>query len=111
MPAPSLTEYGKLPSLGLIRHYQRHQSWYVQQGRLLVSGAKFGVSATKTASGSAYVFSPDEVAQMLRGWLVGYAQWQALLKSKPHLPFSQHDAITDAMARHVAYDAYIQIIS
>jgi hypothetical protein len=111
MPAPSPTEFGKLSNLGLIRHYQRHQSWYIQQGRLLVAGAKFGVSATKIAAGSAYVFSEDEVAQMLRGWLAGYAQWQALLKSKPNLPFNQYDTITDAMARHVAYDAYIQIIS
>ena len=111
MPALSLTEYGKLASWGLIRHYQQKQSWYIQQGKALVSGAKFGVSATKTASGSAYVFSPDEVGQMLRLWLMVNTPWQALLKSKPNLPASQYDVLTDAMARHVAYDAYIHIIS
>jgi hypothetical protein len=111
MPAPSLTELGKLSSWGLIRHYQQKQSWYIQQGKALVAGAKYGVSTTKTASGSVYVFSQDEVGQMLRLWLMINSQWQALLKSKPNLPVSQYDTLTDSMARHVAYDAYIQIIS
>jgi len=111
MPALSLTERGKLSAWGLIRHYQQNQGWYVQQAKLLVAGAKFGVSATKTASGSAYVFNQDEVGQMLRLWLEVNPQWQALLKSKPNLPVSQYDFLTDVMARHVAYDAYIQIIS
>src|SRR5467141_2869181 len=111
MPSLSWTELGKLSSLGLIKHYQQKQSWYIQQAKLLVAAAKFGVSATKTASGAAHVFSQDEVAQMLRLWLMVAPQWQALLKSKPHLPISQYDTLTDAMARHVAYDAYIQITS
>jgi hypothetical protein len=111
MPAPNLTEYGKLSSLGLIRHYQQNQSWYIQQGKVFVAAARFGASATNPASGSAHVFSHDEVASILRLWLIGYPQWRALLQSKPHLPNSQYDFITDAMARHVAHDAYIQIIS
>lgn len=111
MPDLSLAERGKLSSLGLIRHYQQHQNWYIQQGRLLVAAAKFGVSATKTASGAAHVFSHDEVAQIFRLWLIVNPQWQALLKSKPHLPITQYDTLTDAMSRLVAYDAYIQIIS
>jgi hypothetical protein len=111
MPAPSLTEYGKLLSLGLIAHYQRNQTWYIQQGKILVAAAKFGVSATKVASAAAHVFNQDEVGQMLRLWLMVNSQWQALLQSKPHLPVGQYDALTDAMARHVAYNAYIQIIS
>jgi hypothetical protein len=110
MPAPSLTELGKLAAWGLIRHYQLNPSWYVQQGKLLVAGAKYGVQATKTASGSVYVFSQEEVGGMLRMWFTVSPQWQALLKSKPHLPVSQYDIITDAMARYVAYDAYLQII-
>ena len=111
MSAPSPTEIGKLSGLGLLRHYQRKQSWYIQQGKLLVAGAKFGVSATKTTSGAAYVFSQDEVASMLRLWLIVDQQWLALLKSKPNLPNSQYDTLTDAMSRYVAYDAYIQITS
>jgi len=111
MPAPSLTEVGKLAGLGLLRHYQQKQVWYIQQGKLLVAAARFGVSATKTASGAAHVFSQDEVAHMLRLWLIVNPQWQALLKSKPNLPNSQYDTLTDAMSRYVAYDAYIQIIS
>ena len=59
MPALRLTEYGKLSSWGLIRHYQQKQSWYIQQGKALVAGAKFGVSAAKTVSGSVYVFSQE----------------------------------------------------
>lgn len=55
MPAPSLTEQGKLSSWGLIRHHQQKQSWYIQQGKALVTRAKFGVSTTKTTSGSVYV--------------------------------------------------------
>lgn len=111
MPAPSLTEYGKLSSLGLIRHYQQNQSWYIQQGKVLVAVARFGVSSMKTSSGSAHVFSQDEVADILGLWLIRYPQWLALLQKKPHLPNTQYDFITDAMARHVAYDAYIQITS
>jgi hypothetical protein len=111
MPAPSLTEYGKLSSLGLIAHYQQHQKWYIQQGKVLVAAAKHAVALTKTVSGSAYVFSQDEVAQILRLWLMVNVQWQTLLKNKPNLPASQYDFLTDAMARHVAYDAYITIIS
>jgi hypothetical protein len=111
MPAPSLTEYGKLSSLGLIMHYQKHQNWYIQQGKVLIAAAKFAVGATKRASGSAHVFSQDEVAQILRIWLMVNLQWQALLQSKPNLPVSQYDFLTDAMARYVAYDAYITIIS
>jgi hypothetical protein len=111
MPAPSLTELGKLSSLGLLRHYQQKQSWYIQQGKLLVGAARIGVSSTKIASGSVHVFSQDEVAQMLRLWLTVNQQWQALLKSKPNLPNSQYDVLTDAMSRHVAYDAYIPITS
>jgi hypothetical protein len=111
MPAPSLTEYGKLSSLGLITHYQRNQNWYIQQGRILVTNAKFAVGATKIATGSAHVFSQDEVAMMLRLWLMVNQQWRQLLQSKPNLPNSQYDVITDAMARHVAYDAYLSIIS
>jgi integrase len=38
-------------------------------------------------------------AQMLRMWLMVNSQWQALLKSKPNLPVSQYDFLTDAMAR------------
>jgi len=37
MPAPSLTEVGKLAGLGLLRHYQQKQVWYIQQGKLLMS--------------------------------------------------------------------------
>lgn len=59
----------------------------------------------------AHVFSQDEVAQMLRLWLMVNQQWRALLQRKPHLPTSQYDTLTDAMARYVAFDAYIQIIS
>jgi hypothetical protein len=105
MPAPSLTEYGKLSSLGLIMHYQKHQNWYIQQGKVLIAAAKFAVAATKRASGSAHVFSQDEVAQILRIWLMVNLQWQALLQRKPNLPASQYDFLTDAMARYVAYDA------
>ena len=111
MPVPSPAEIGKLSGLGLLRHYQQKQSWYIQQGKLLVAGAKFGVSATKTTSGAAYVFSQDEVANMLRLWLMVDQQWLALLKSKPNLPNSQYDTLTDAMSRYVAYDAFIQITS
>jgi hypothetical protein len=111
MPAPSLTEIGKLSSLGLLRHYQRNQNWYVQQGKGLVAAVRFAVSATKTTSGSAHVLSQDEVAQMLRIWLTVNQQWQLLLKSKPNLPVVQYDLITDAMARYVAYDAYLPIIA
>lgn len=111
MPAPSLTEIGKLTGLGLLRHYQQKQSWYIQQGKLLVAAAKLGVSYTKTVSGASHVFSQDEVGQMLRLWLMVNPQWQALLQSKPHLPTSHYDLLTDAMSRYVAYDAYIQIIS
>ena len=111
MPAPSLTELGKLSSLGLLRHYQQKKSWYIQQGKLLVAAARIGVSSTKVASGAAHVFTQDEVAQMLRIWLIINSQWQALLQRKPNLPHSQYDVLTDAMSRHVAYDAYIQIMS
>jgi hypothetical protein len=111
MPAPSFTELGKLSSLGLLRHYQQKQSWYIQQGKVLVAAARMGVSYTKVASGAAHVFTEDEVSQMLRLWLNINPQWQALLKSKPNLPNSQYDVLTDAMSRHVAYDAYIQIMS
>lgn len=111
MPAPSLTELGKLSSLGLLRHYQQKQSWYIQQSWILVAAARFGVSATKPASGAVYVFSQDEVAGMLRLWLIVNPQWQALLQSKPNLPNSQYDVLTDSMSRYVAYDAYIQITS
>lgn len=76
-----------------------------------MTAARFGVSATKTTSGAAHVFSRDEVANMLRLWLMVDQQWLALLKSKPNLPNSQYDTLTDAMSRHVAYDAYTQIIS
>jgi|SRR6516162_8963147 hypothetical protein len=111
MPVPSPAEIGKLSGLGLLRHYQQKQSWYIQQGKLLVAGAKFGVSATKTTSGAAYVFSQDEVANMLRLWLIVDQQWLALLQSKPNVPNSQYDTLTDAMSRFIAYDAYAQIIS
>lgn len=111
MPAPSLTEIGKLSSFGLITHYQRNQNWYVQQGKVLVATAKYVVSATKSNSGSSYVFSQDEVAGMLRIWLMVNQQWRQLLQRKPNLPAAQYDLITDAMARHVAYDAYIKIIT
>ena len=112
MPAPSLTEIGKLSILGLIRHYQARQHWYVQQGKVLLASARVGVSTlTNTNSGAVHVFSQDEVALMLRVWLTAEQQWQALLSNKPHLPVSQYDIITDSMARYVAYDAYIQIIS
>jgi hypothetical protein len=82
MPAPSLTEYGKLSSLGLITHYQRNQNWYIQQGRILVTNSKFAVSATKIATGSAHVFSQDEVAMMLRLWLMVNQQWQQIIAIK-----------------------------
>ena len=111
MPAASLTEVGKLAGLGLLRHYQQKQVWYIQQGKLLMAQATLAVSYTKTTSGAAHVFSQDEVAQMLRLWLIVNHQWQALLKSKPNLPNSQYDALTDAMSLFVAYGAYIQIIS
>jgi hypothetical protein len=94
MPAPSLTEMGKLSSLGLIRHYQTRQHWYIQQGKVLVASARLGVrTITKTNSGGAHVFSQDEVAQLLRVWFIGDQQWQALLLSKPHLPVSQYDVL------------------
>jgi hypothetical protein len=48
---------------------------------------------------------------MLRLWLMVDQQWLALLKSKPNLPNSQYDTLTDAMSRYVAYDAFIQITS
>jgi hypothetical protein len=111
MPAPSLTEVGKLSSLGLLRHYRQKQSWYIQQGKVLVAAARIGVNSTKSASGAAHVFTQDEVAQMLRLWFMLNPQWEALLQSKPNLPISQYDVITDAMSRYVAYDAYIQITS
>jgi hypothetical protein len=110
MPALSLTEQGKLSAWGLIRHYQQNKPWYIQQAKILVTGAKYGVGVTKTVSGSSYVFNQDEVGEMLYLWLMVNPQWLALLKSKPNLPVSQYDFITDAMSRHVAYDAYSQII-
>jgi hypothetical protein len=75
MPAPSFTELGKLSSLGLLRHYQQKQSWYIQQGKVLVAAARMGVIYTKVASGAAHVFTEDEVSHMLRLWLNINPQW------------------------------------
>lgn len=70
MPAPSLTEIGKLTSLGLIKHYQQHQAWYIQQGKVLVATMKSLVGNTKTISGSHYAFTQDEVGNMLYTWFM-----------------------------------------
>lgn len=112
MPAPSITEYGKLSALSLIRHYQIHRQWYVQQARVLVANARTAISiaSENNQTTSIPVFNPDDVGLMLRVWLIGDPQWLNLLKRKPHLPVTQYDLLTDAMARYVAYDAYVSII-
>lgn len=112
MPAPSLTEEAKLLNLGLIVHYQNHKKWYIQQARVIVSNGRQAISfASKTASGSVHIFTPDEVGVMLRVWLMNDPQWRGILQHKPHLPPSQYDLITDSMARYVVYDEYTAIIS
>ena len=112
MPAPSPAEYGKLLALGLISHYQINQQWFVQLGKVLVSGARYGVTkATGSSSSIHHIFTPDEVAYMLRASLMPNPQWLGLLQSKPNLPPKHYDLLTDAMSRHVAYDAYISITS
>ena len=112
MPAPSLTELAKLMNLGLMKHYQIHQKWYIQQARVLVANARFAVTvASKASSGIFHTFTPDEVAVMLRAWLMVDPQWQNMLRRKPNLALGQYDLITDSMARHVAWNAYIAIVS
>lgn len=111
MPAPSLTEYGKLQSLGLITHYKYYRRWYVQQGQVIITNARYAISvASKPSLAGVHTFTPDEVAVMLRTWLSFNPQWQKVLQSKPNLPVNQYDFLTDAMARFVAYDAYTDIV-
>lgn len=111
MPAPSLTEYRKLQSLGLITHYKYYRRWYVQQGQVIITNARYAISvASKPSLAGVHTFTPDEVAVMLRTWLSFNPQWQKVLQSKPNLPVNQYDFLTDAMARFVAYDAYTDIV-
>ena len=117
MPTPSLTEEAKLINLGLLAHYQKRRAWYVQQARLLVQHASLGAKMAATSLGinpvgsANQTFSQDEVAYLLRWWLINNDQWKALLQRKVHLPVNQYDVITDTMARYVAWSDYIPIIT
>jgi hypothetical protein len=112
MPAPSPVEIANMQNWSLFNHYLKNRQMYVDKGRDLYRAVQAYIQKTQNNAATAnqnLIITQDEIAVMVKSWLMNNTHWIPYLKRKPHLPPLLHITLTDIMSRYIAWDGYLDI--
>jgi hypothetical protein len=104
MAAPNPVEIANLKTWSLYSHYFRKRGLYIGYGRAIVAGVQTMLRVTSTAQRA--TVTEDDIAAGLIVFLNKDANWLAYLGRKTHMTGVVKIAITDTMARFIAWEGY-----
>lgn len=113
MAAPNPVEIANLQTWSIYRHYYKHRSMYVTQGRAIAAGIRTILQSAQLhaqAQPIILTIAEDDIARAFRAFLLHDARWTAYSRKKAHITYPVHLLITDILARFIASEAYQEII-
>ncbi len=111
MAAPSQLEINNMKVWSLYKHYFKERDLYVGYGRDIVARIRPTVQKPPTsATFVALAVTKDDIAAVLFMFLSRNPRWLAYLGTKGHMTGAVNIAMTDTMARFIAWEGYLDMI-
>jgi isocitrate dehydrogenase kinase/phosphatase len=106
MAAPNSTEISNLKVWSLYCHYFHNRQMYVNQGRAIVAALRAMQQKAAQTKPATNTVPQDDIAASFMAFLMNDANWKAYLGNKHHMTGPVVAALTDSMARFIAWEAH-----